>query len=126
MEVWLAYGEDGLRVELPDDRTTVVQPVHAQAAAGGAPIVLRADAVSPAAPGADGKLDDVPVVQADVHDEAVHGPAAAWEDLSPKQKAAWKDRLREAGHWAEGMGDSVFKGILFGELAGAVGRAVAG
>jgi lactate racemase len=33
MEVWLAYGEDGLRVELPDDRTTVVQPVHAQGAA---------------------------------------------------------------------------------------------
>ena len=32
MEVWLAYGEDGLRVELPDDRTTVVQPVHAQPA----------------------------------------------------------------------------------------------
>jgi nickel-dependent lactate racemase len=32
MEVWLAYGEDGLRVELPEERTTVVQPVHAQAA----------------------------------------------------------------------------------------------
>ena len=31
MEVWLAYGEDGLRVELPEERTTVVQPVHAQA-----------------------------------------------------------------------------------------------
>src|SRR5215207_10141151 len=33
MEVWLAYGEEGLRVELPEERTTVVQPVHAQAAA---------------------------------------------------------------------------------------------
>jgi lactate racemase len=33
MEVWLAYGEEGLRVELPDDRTTVVQPVHPQPAA---------------------------------------------------------------------------------------------
>jgi nickel-dependent lactate racemase len=32
MEVWLAYGEDGLRIELPDERTTVVQPVHAEAA----------------------------------------------------------------------------------------------
>jgi nickel-dependent lactate racemase len=32
MEVWLAYGEDGLRVDLPDERTTVVQPVHALAA----------------------------------------------------------------------------------------------
>jgi lactate racemase len=29
MEVWLAYGEHGLRVQLPDERTTVVQPVHA-------------------------------------------------------------------------------------------------
>jgi nickel-dependent lactate racemase len=33
MEVWLAYGEDGLSVELPEERTTVVQPVHARAAA---------------------------------------------------------------------------------------------
>src|SRR5215207_3245165 len=33
MEVWLAYGEEGLRVELPEERTTVVQPVHAQPAA---------------------------------------------------------------------------------------------
>jgi nickel-dependent lactate racemase len=32
MEVWLAYGEGGLTVELPDDRTTVVQPVHASPA----------------------------------------------------------------------------------------------
>jgi nickel-dependent lactate racemase len=32
MEVWLAYGEEGLNVELPDDRTTVVQPVHARPA----------------------------------------------------------------------------------------------
>ena len=33
MEVWLAYGEKGLLVDLPDDRTTVVEPVHAQPAA---------------------------------------------------------------------------------------------
>lgn len=32
MEIWLAYGDDGLRVELPDDRTTVVEPVHARPA----------------------------------------------------------------------------------------------
>jgi nickel-dependent lactate racemase len=29
MDVWLAYGDEGLHVEFPDDRTTVVQPVHA-------------------------------------------------------------------------------------------------
>jgi nickel-dependent lactate racemase len=32
MKVRLAYGEEGLDVELPDDRTTVVQPVYAQPA----------------------------------------------------------------------------------------------
>jgi lactate racemase len=32
MKVRLAYGEEGLDVELPDDRTTVVQPVYARPA----------------------------------------------------------------------------------------------
>jgi hypothetical protein len=88
-------------------------------------IVLREEAVTPA----DGeKSASAPAgqIQADVHDEEVHGPAKVWEELPPKQREAWKRRLKSAGHWAEGMGDSVFKGILFGELAGAVGRAVAG
>jgi lactate racemase len=42
MEVWLAYGEEGLRVELPDDRTTVVQPVHAPPAPDPASALRRA------------------------------------------------------------------------------------
>jgi lactate racemase len=42
MEVWLAYGEEGLRVDLPDDRTTVVQPVHAQPAPDPAEALRRA------------------------------------------------------------------------------------
>lgn len=50
----------------------------------------------------------------------------SWEDLAPEQKKAWKDRLRRAGHWAEEHGEAVFKGILFGELAGVVGGFVAG
>ncbi|KAH7162306.1 hypothetical protein B0J13DRAFT_5483 [Dactylonectria estremocensis] len=65
-------------------------------------------------------------IQLDVHDSAVHGPGKTWDELGAGQKAAWKARLKDAGAWTQNMGESVFKGILFGELAGAVGRAVAG
>ncbi|KKA26817.1 hypothetical protein TD95_000757 [Thielaviopsis punctulata] len=44
----------------------------------------------------------------------------AWEEISEEQKALWKARLSKAGRWAEHMGESVFKGILFSELAAAV------
>ncbi|KAH6897180.1 hypothetical protein B0T10DRAFT_178569 [Thelonectria olida] len=64
-------------------------------------------------------------IQADVHDSAVHGPGKTWDELGEKQKEAWKARLKDAGAWTQNMGESVFKGILFGEIAGAVGRAVA-
>ena len=52
--------------------------------------------------------------------------AYTWEDLTARQKTLWKERLKEAGHWGDGMGETVFKGLLFGEIAGAVGRAVGG
>ncbi|KAF4974926.1 hypothetical protein FZEAL_8223 [Fusarium zealandicum] len=65
-------------------------------------------------------------LQLDVHEPSVHGPGKSWEELGEEQKEAWKARLKEAGAWTQGMGESVFKGILFGELAGAVGRAVGG
>ncbi|KAK1249860.1 hypothetical protein MKX08_009863 [Trichoderma sp. CBMAI-0020] len=61
----------------------------------------------------------------DVHDEEVHGPAKTWEELPAVQKNAWKQKLQAAGAWTQNMGESVFRGILFGELAGAVGHAVA-
>lgn len=61
----------------------------------------------------------------DVHDEEVHGPAKTWDELPAAQKNAWKQRLQKAGAWTQNMGESVFRGILFGELAGAVGHAVA-
>jgi hypothetical protein len=72
--------------------------------------------------------DSKDVANVRVHDESVHGPyeGVPWERLSPFQKAAWKKHLSEAGHWAEGMGETIFKGVLFGEIAGAVGQAVAG
>ncbi|OAP61243.1 hypothetical protein AYL99_03444 [Fonsecaea erecta] len=49
-----------------------------------------------------------------------------WEELSEAQKKGWKRRLVDAGHWAEHQGENVLKGILFSELAGAVGNMVAG
>ncbi|KAL6866927.1 aldehyde dehydrogenase family domain-containing protein [Trichoderma novae-zelandiae] len=64
-------------------------------------------------------------ISLDVHDEEVHGPAKTWEELPAAQQNAWKQKLQKAGAWTQNMGESVFKGILFGELAGAVGHAVA-
>ncbi|KAI5465464.1 hypothetical protein BGZ63DRAFT_420033 [Mariannaea sp. PMI_226] len=78
-------------------------------------------------PGAtDGTGEATNKIQAGVHDSAVHGPGKTWEELGEKQKEAWRSRLKEAGAWSQQMGENVFKGVLFGELAGAVGRAVAG
>lgn len=71
-------------------------------------------------------IDPAKQLQLEVHDPSSHGPGKTWEDLGAEQKEAWKNRLKEAGAWTQGMGESVFKGILFGEIAGAVGRAVAG
>jgi hypothetical protein len=59
------------------------------------------------------------------HDEERHGPAREWEALHPAQKEAWKEKLKRAGQWGEEMGEAVFKGILFGEIAGVVGAMVA-
>jgi hypothetical protein len=60
------------------------------------------------------------------HDVDVHGPATTWEELPPEQRARWRARLQKAGHWADEMGESVFKGILFSEIAGAVRGVVGG
>jgi len=49
-----------------------------------------------------------------------------WEELSESQKKSWKRKLVDAGHWAEQQGENVLRGILFSELAGAVGNMVAG
>ncbi|SPQ22449.1 2104a06c-6b0e-4469-b0ee-d0ba3fe897df [Thermothielavioides terrestris] len=57
--------------------------------------------------------------------EERHGPAREWEALHPAQKEAWKEKLKRAGQWGEEMGEAVFKGILFGEIAGVVGAMVA-
>ncbi|KAH8794652.1 hypothetical protein BGZ57DRAFT_316591 [Hyaloscypha finlandica] len=58
-------------------------------------------------------------------EEEKHG-GVKWEALSREQKEKWKGKLKAAGHWAEEMGETVLKGVVFGEIAGAVGQAVAG
>ncbi|OBT63293.1 hypothetical protein VE03_07959 [Pseudogymnoascus sp. 23342-1-I1] len=72
--------------------------------------------------GAGGPID------ARLHDEEEHGPheGQTWEELGDEQKKAWERRLREMGHWAGDLPETLFKGVLFSEIAGAVGRGIAG
>lgn len=65
-------------------------------------------------------------LRVDAHDESTHGAASTWEDLPPEQRHAWRERLKAGGHWTADMGETIFKGILFSELAGAVGQMVGG
>ncbi|KAH7329374.1 hypothetical protein B0I35DRAFT_345443 [Stachybotrys elegans] len=84
------------------------------------------EADHPATAVGEGDAESAKKINVDVHDEKVHGPGKTWEELGEEQKEAWKQRLQDVGAWTQGMGESVFKGILFGELAGAIGHAVGG
>lgn len=66
------------------------------------------------------------VIQVDLHKDEVHGEAKHWDDLPEEQKELWRKRLSEAGTWTKDMGEKVLKGILFGEMAGAVAHAAGG
>lgn len=72
-------------------------------------------------PAEEGEGTEAHVVE---HGEQGHGKT--WDQLGEKQKKVWERRLKETGEWAEGLGSNLFKGILFSEIAGAVGQAVAG
>jgi hypothetical protein len=50
----------------------------------------------------------------------------SFEALTEKEQSHWLKKLKDAGHWVEDEGTSVFKGVLFGEIAGAVAGAFAG
>ncbi|CAI4217871.1 unnamed protein product [Parascedosporium putredinis] len=65
-------------------------------------------------------------IQVGVDYDASEGEALSWEQLTTKQKKLWKEKLRQQGYWAEKMGEDVFKGVLFGQIAGAVGQALGG
>jgi hypothetical protein len=65
-------------------------------------------------------------VKVDAHDEERHVGAKSWDELPLSQKRAWRKRLEKAGHWGEEMGETVLKGVMFGEIGGAIGQMVAG
>ncbi|KAI0883414.1 uncharacterized protein GGS22DRAFT_166917 [Annulohypoxylon maeteangense] len=76
-----------------------------------------------------GEIDahGLPPLHVGVHseeDEETHGPTVAWESLDRKEQDVWKLRLKKTGHWVEDMGESIFKGVLFGEIGGAIGNIV--
>lgn len=59
-------------------------------------------------------------------EEEKRNKGKTWEGLTHEEKKAWKKALQEAGNWAEDLPENVFKGVVFGELGGAIGRAAAG
>ncbi|KAK8015568.1 hypothetical protein PG991_008456 [Apiospora marii] len=73
-----------------------------------------------------GAVDEhgLPVYKVEIHEEESHGPAKSWEELDEKDQRTWRKRLEKTGHWAENMGESVLKGVVFGEIGGAIGAMV--
>jgi hypothetical protein len=52
--------------------------------------------------------------------------AKKWEDLSHEEKSHWKEKLVQAGAWAVDEGETVLKGIFFGQMGGLVGEVAQG
>lgn len=48
--------------------------------------------------------------------------AKHWDELEHHQKQYWKEKLKNAGQWAEHEGESVLKGVLWSTYAGLVGQ----
>lgn len=82
------------------------------------PLVIRHDETGEAGP------QGLPALHVGVHDEEVHGPAKSWESLEAEEQELWKERLKKTGHWVEDMGETIFRGVLFGEIGGAIGNIV--
>ncbi|KAI1426202.1 hypothetical protein F5Y12DRAFT_299364 [Xylaria sp. FL1777] len=82
------------------------------------PMIIKHDDLGAIGP------DGLPALFVDVHDEEAHGPATSWENLEKEDQDLWKQRLKKSGHWMEDMGESIFKGVLFGEIGGAIGNIV--
>ncbi|KAK5090057.1 hypothetical protein LTR05_000226 [Lithohypha guttulata] len=54
------------------------------------------------------------------------GTLKRWEHLTQEDQRTWKQKLKDAGHWTEQQGETVLKGVFFGQLAGIVGNMVGG
>ncbi|CAG8961979.1 hypothetical protein HYFRA_00014024 [Hymenoscyphus fraxineus] len=63
--------------------------------------------------------------KAHIHDEELHS-GSSWEEMTHEQKEKWLAKLKKAGYWAEDMGETILKGVVFGTLGGMVGEAVGG
>ncbi|KAI0127792.1 hypothetical protein BJ170DRAFT_626769 [Xylariales sp. AK1849] len=81
-------------------------------------VVIRHDETS--VPGPEG----MPELHAVVHNEELHGAAKSWDELETEDQNLWKQRLKKTGHWVEDLPDTVFKGVLFGEIGGVIGAMV--
>jgi prolactin regulatory element-binding protein len=76
-------------------------------------------------PDNDGSLNtEVHVGEEDVVRK--HTEAKRWEELSKHEQRKWKEALADAGMWAVGEGETVLKGIFFGQLGGLVGQVAQG
>ncbi|PHH68746.1 hypothetical protein CDD80_7276 [Ophiocordyceps camponoti-rufipedis] len=59
-------------------------------------------------------------------DGSAAAAARSWDELGDELRGAWRRRLSEVGAWTQDMGEEVFRGVLFGEIAGVIGRVVQG
>lgn len=120
------------QVKMRDEFLANIVGTEQQPLQNGQKLVIRATKQDPPAPveGQDeDNLDpalDSPShkIELDVHDHEIHGPGHKWDDLPAHKQYEWKQRLYDAGAWTQQMGENVFQGILFGEMAGAVNHAV--
>jgi prolactin regulatory element-binding protein len=55
-----------------------------------------------------------------------HTEAKKWEDLSRAEQKRWKEKLSDAGMWAVDEGETILKGIFFGQIGGLVGQVAQG
>jgi glycyl-tRNA synthetase len=67
-------------------------------------------------------------ISAELHhdEETLKRDGKRWEELSEPEKRAWRKKLVDTGRWAAEEGETVLKGVFFGELAGIVGGIVGG
>lgn len=92
-------------------------------AAANPPAQQKALVIHPEAEGAG--------ISTEVHgstDEVIkrHTEAKQWEELSEEERHYWRKKLTDAGMWAIGEGETILKGIFFGNIAGAIGAAAQG
>lgn len=48
----------------------------------------------------------------------------AWKELSSQDQALWKDRLTATGRWTVDQGETILKGVFFGEACNQLGNLV--